>query len=161
VLRELTAWRELTAIEINVPRKHVVPDETLISLSQESPEDFAELKSTNLIYGKKLNKYGEQILEAVRKGCDIPKSECPELPHVPTNRDAIKRRVQEVKKFIISNSERFGVDPALIGTRSELEAMAEPRLPLNGDRHRILRGWRKEFMGKDHLIRLTGGQAIE
>jgi len=155
VLRELTAWRETTAITENKPRKHVIPDEVLISLSQEAPETESELKATKLVYGKKLHNYGSAIIDAVKVGAAIPKDECPEPPKAPENRNAIRKRVQDVKKFITSNAERHKVDPALIATRAELEALAEPKLPLTGERHRMLKGWRKEFMGKAQLQKLS------
>ena len=156
ILREVTAWREGTAIAEDKPRKHILTDEALIGLCQEGPESEKELAATKLLFGKKLYSYGKDIIAAVAKGNDVPKNDCPQPPQPPENRNTIRKRVQDIKKFITSNSERYKVDPALIGTRAELEAMAEPKLPLTGERHRMLRGWRKEFMGKAQLQNLTG-----
>lgn len=156
ILRELAAWREKTAIEENKPRKHILSDESLISLSQEVPETVELLRSTKLIYGKKLRKFGDDIVAAITRGNNVPRSECPEPSKPPKNKNAIKKRVQQVKKFIVSNSERFKIDPALVATRAELEAFAEPKLPLTAEKHRLLRGWRFEFMGKDELEKLSG-----
>jgi len=156
VLRELAAWRELTAIAEDKPRKHVMSDEALIALSQESPSDFTALKATRQVHGKKLHRYGENIIAAVDKGTQLPKEECPPPPTPPANRNAIRKRVQEVRKFITSNAERYKIAPALVATRAELEALAEPKKPLTGERHRLLKGWRRKFMGTDHLQRLCG-----
>ena len=51
----------------------------------------------------------------------------------------------------MSTAGRYHLDVALIASRSELEAMAEPKLPLTADKHRMLKGWIFQFMGKAQL----------
>lgn len=156
ILRELAAWREKTAIEQDLPRKHTISDESLLILSQDIPQTIGELKNTQEIYGKRLRLYGDDILAAVKRGKDLPAEDCPVSPTPPENRNEIRRRVKEIKSYIASHSEKFHIDPALIANRAELESLADQDKPINHENSRQLNGWRFEFLGHDQLQRLTG-----
>lgn len=150
VLRELAAWREEAAKFADLPRRHLMRDETLISLATNMPASKNDLLSSNILYGKK-EKYASDIIKAIEKGQDIPIDECPELFSPPTNRNAIKRRVQRVKDYINKNILKYGVDSQLVATRSEFEELANPDRAEKNQKSRLLKGWRCEFLGEEEL----------
>jgi len=78
VLREIAAWRELEAQRRDVPRNRVIRDETLADMAVHAPEnegDLARIRgfSEDMARGR----IGREILEAVRKGLNVPKERCP------------------------------------------------------------------------------------
>ena len=53
-----------------------------------------------------------------------------------------------------------GMDPTLVATRAEITALVRegPNADLNN--HRLLRGWRREFLGEDLLMLLAGKLSV-
>ncbi len=68
VVRELVLWRERRVRELNVPRRRVADDSTLIDLAQASPKDVAHLKAFRGLSNREMNDRPGGIIEAVRAG---------------------------------------------------------------------------------------------
>ena len=150
LLRELAAWRDTAAMNRDIPRRHLIPDDALISLAKESPSSLSEFNNSKLLH-KRERKYATDIWEAIQKGRDIPENECPTATKAPKNRNLIKRKVQRIKLYIEENIVKYNVDPQLVGSRAEFEKLADPRQKPDPDDNRLLRGWRKEFLGEKEL----------
>lgn len=154
VLRELAKWRDIAAMNRDIPRRHLIPDETLISISKERPASLDELTNSNLLRGRE-RKYAPEILAALKKAGDLSENECPTVIKQPTNRNALKRKIQRIKRYIEENIEKYGVDPQLVGSRSEFEKLADPRQKPNPNENQLLRGWRRAFLGEKELKALA------
>lgn len=150
VLRELAAWREQAAKFADLPRRHLLRDETLMSLAMDMPTSKSDILNSNILYGKK-EKYASDIITAIEKGRSIPLDECPDLLPPPKNRNEIKRRVKRVKDYINKNIQKYNVDPQLVGTRSEFEELANPERAEKAKKSRLLKGWRCDFLGAEEL----------
>ena len=150
VLRELAAWREEAAKFADLPRRHLLRDETLMSIAMDMPRSKNDLLNSNILYGKK-EKYASDIIKAIEKGLSISIDECPALLSPPKNRNEIKRRVKRVKDYINKNILKYGVDPQLVGTRAEFEELANPERAEKAQKSRLLKGWRCELLGTEEL----------
>jgi ATP-dependent DNA helicase RecQ len=65
LFEQLRAWRSETAREASVPAYVVFPDSTLVAISQQRPTSLDDLFQISGVGTKKLDSYGEAVLEIV------------------------------------------------------------------------------------------------
>ena len=159
VLIEVAAWREREAQSRDVPRSRVLKDDTIGDIAVQAPttpERLASLRS--LPKGFERSKWGEGILEAVKRGlARDPKS----LPQIERAKAAPNgaATVELLKVLLRMTSERHGVAAKVIATVDDLDRIAgddEADVP-------ALKGWRRELFGERALDLKHGrlGLAIE
>lgn len=61
-LKQLAAWRELTAIKKNKPRKWILENHTILELAMQLPQELADLRNIKGLNKKVEEKYGEELL---------------------------------------------------------------------------------------------------
>src|SRR5438034_9731623 len=77
ILREVAAWREEEAQRRDLPRNRVLRDETLCEIAAHAPNDVEHLaRCRGFPRSIAENRQGAQILAAVKRGLDLPASEC-------------------------------------------------------------------------------------
>src|ERR1700733_13800345 len=81
ILNELAHLRDRYARERNIPLKYVLPDDVMIGLVQLRPKSVEELSQLRRIDAGTRRNLGERIVEAVRRGEEIPDDELP--PRAP------------------------------------------------------------------------------
>ena len=152
VLIEVAAWREREAQSRDVPRGRVLKDDALGDIATHAPttpERLAALRS--LPRGFERSKWGQDILDAVKRGAARDPADLPPLdrPRQAANGSAT---VELLKVLLRMTSERYGVAARVIATVDDLERIA------SDDRAEVaaLRGWRREMFG-DRAIALKRG----
>lgn len=80
VLREMHAWREAVAERSDRAPFMIVGNEVLLSFATEPPKSVAEIAGRKGVGDRLVERYGKQMLEAVRKGVDTPKEDWPRVP---------------------------------------------------------------------------------
>lgn len=157
VLRELAAWRELTAQAMNMPRQRVAKDDALLELAANMPVTVDDIKRTRLAKPLASGKYVEGVLAAVAKGRAVPENECPVVERDNGWEAAASRGVVELLKLLLkARSETHHVAQRLIATSDDVEAIAlsdTAEVP-------ALHGWRRELFGEDALKLKHGKLAI-
>lgn len=152
VLIEVAAWREREAQTRDVPRSRVLKDETIGDIAIQAPttaERLANLRS--LPRGFERSKWGEGIVEAVRRGLDRdPKT----LPRLDRHKPAINgaATVELLKVLLRMTAEHHGVAAKVIATVDDLDRIAaddEADVP-------ALKGWRRELFGERALALKQG-----
>lgn len=66
-LAALKAWRGEVAQQNNIPRYIVFGDATLTEIAQQNPQDLHELSQISGVGAKKLQAYGEEVLQVCRR----------------------------------------------------------------------------------------------
>jgi len=155
VLREVTAWREEEARRRDLPRQHVVPDKALVDAAVRTPRSLSALARIKGAPGQA--GAGEAMLEAVERGLAADGRDLPRVPGRPEEDETLGARVDFLLAYMKGKSLSQGVDPALVATRPEVTALAREGVDATSAHHRLLRGWRREFMGED-LLRLQAGE---
>ena len=158
VLREVTAWRELEARRLDLPRRRILRDEALLEISHHTPSTTAELARTRGL-GKRLAEgaAGVAILEAVKRGVAVPKEECPN----PKAKRELPRGIGPVsdllKVLLKMKCEDSGVAQKLLASVSDIEMIAafgeDADVP-------ALHGWRRQVFGEDALKLRDGKTAL-
>jgi ribonuclease D len=156
VLMEVAAWREREAQARDVPRGRVLKDDVLGEIAIQAPTTTERLGSLrSLPKGFERSKWGQEILEAVKRGiARDPKT----LPRIERTR-AVQNgsaTVELLKVLLRMTSERHGVAAKVIATVDELEQIAS-----NDDAEvPALRGWRREMFGEKALALKHGQLAL-
>src|SRR6201987_4289165 len=152
VLIEVAAWREREAQERDVPRGRVLKDDVVADVAVQAPtpiERLAALRS--LPRGFERSKWGEAIVEAVRRGLAQDPKALPRLdrPRPPVNGQAT---VELLKVLLRMTAERHGVAAKVIATVDDLDRIVaddEADVP-------ALSGWRRELFGNKALALKQG-----
>jgi len=160
ILRELASWRESEARRRNRPKSWVLSDETLISITRNSPRSIDDLNTIKPFSKKEIQRYGETILQQVKKGLSIPKDKRPKVTAHYKDEESLGARVDFVLAYMKGKSMSAGIDSTLVATRAEITALVREGPNSNVNDHRLLRGWRKEFIGKDLMMLLAGKLSV-
>lgn len=157
VLRELAAWREEEACKRSSPRMWIVPDEVLMNLAKHRPRNTPELRRIKGLSEQEIEMYGGAMVKAINEGVAMPRDLWPQAEERPKEDEAFGARVDLVLAFMKGKGIDAGIDPALVASRSEITALVREGPEAAPERHHILRGWRREFVGEE-ILRLLGGK---
>ncbi len=120
VLRQLAAWREREARDLDRTRRMVLPDEGILDLAVRAPTSDDDLARTPLT-DKQRARFGAGILAAVQAGLDAEPeaTERRGRPGPEDERDAARLLVAQA--FLAGRCAAEGVDPALVATEGRPE----------------------------------------
>ncbi len=149
VLRELAAWRELDARKRDLPRNRILRDEALQEIAHHTPKTPAELARTRGL-GERMAQgpAGEAILQAVRRGLDIPEQDCPKPRRHPELPRGLGPVIDLLKVLLKVKCETTDVAQKLIASSKDVEQIAA-----FGEQAdvRAMHGWRRDLYGEDAL----------
>jgi len=135
----------------------VLRDETLCEIAAHAPSDVEHLaRCRGLSRSIAENRQGAQILAAVKRGLELPASECPE----PTPRrdlpSGIGPLIELLRVLLKMRCEDHDVAQKLIASADDLELIAAD----DGAAVPALHGWRREIFGADALALKHGRLAL-
>lgn len=156
VLIEVAAWREREAQTRDVPRGRVIKDEVIGDIAVQAPitiERLGHLRS--LPKGFERSRWGEQIVDAVKRGLE---RDVETLPRLDRFRPAANgaATVELLKVLLRMTAERHGVAAKVIATIDDLDRIAaddEADVP-------AMNGWRRELFGEKALAIKHGRLAL-
>lgn len=156
VLMEVAAWREREAQTRDVPRGRVIKDDVIGDIAVQAPTSIERLGHLrSLPKGFERSRWGEQIIEAVKRGLERdPKT----LPRLERFRPAANgaATVELLKVLLRMTAERHGVAAKVIATIDDLDRIAaddEADVP-------ALKGWRRDLFGEKALALKQGRLAL-
>jgi len=156
VLIEVAAWREREAQTRDVPRSRVLKDEVLGDIAVQAPTSIEKLGHLrSLPKGFERSRWGEQIVEAVKRGVERdPKS----LPRMERFRPAPNggATVELLKVLLRMTAEKNAVAAKVIATVDDLERIAAD----DAADVPALKGWRRELYGEKALALKHGRLAL-
>ncbi|MHB9132937.1 MAG: ribonuclease D [Armatimonadota bacterium] len=149
-LRELMAWREITARERNIPVGRIGRDEVLQEVARRPRESVRELKEIRGMQPQQADRFGAEMIEVARCAEPAPKLPSARYTPLPT---AMEPTVDFLTLCLRSLAEEQELSPGLVANRSDLTALvlfgAKADVPL-------MRGWRRELVGNALLATLQG-----
>lgn len=157
VLRELAAWREVTAQEKNLPRGRIMHDNVMLALAASAPRSLAELRKMRGLSGSFLEgNRATIVLELVEKALALPLEDCPQVKHEGPSPPGTSALVEMLRLLLKIKADKYHVAQKLIATNADLEIIArspDPQVP-------ALEGWRREIFGNAALALKSGKVAI-
>ena len=161
ILRELAIWRERTASERNIPRLRVVADDVLVDLARRTPQTEDDLRQLRRLHPREIERGGEQILEAVRRGAECPPEDWPKLPKVHDDDPELNVTVDLLATFVKYRAREVSIAPSYLGNKKQITAFAVAhRQRRDRDGHALGSGWRYEMVGRDLELFLDGKLAL-
>ncbi len=157
VLRELAAWREMTAQKRDIPKPWVIRDDALSDMANQAPRDAKQLaKIRNVSKEMAEGRTGKQLLETIAKAINSPKDSWPipkKKQQIPPTALAI---IDILKMLLKVQSAEHDVAAKIIASAADIEAIAindKADVP-------ALSGWRKEVFGAEAIAVKHGRLAI-
>ena len=156
VLIEVAAWREREAQTRDVPRSRVLKDDVIGDIAIQAPttiERLAGLRS--LPKGFERSKWGEAIVEAVKKGLARDPKTLPRFERAKSAPNG-QATVELLKVLLRMTSEKHGVAAKVIATVDDLDRIAaddQADVP-------ALSGWRRELFGEKAIALKHGKLAL-
>jgi ribonuclease D len=161
VLKELAHWREKTAARRDLPRGWVVKDATLVEIARRQPKSVNQMGSIRGLNRKEAERSGPEIIGAIERGRGVEPA--PE-PQAPPRQVLVRARMMSgiADAVVRARCEQAGIATELVSTRSELESLLANVLSGTNEsdleeRHRLVRGWRRELAG-DAVLALARGE---
>lgn len=157
ILKELAAWREREAQKRDVPRNRVIRDEVLADIAIHEPRTPQELAQTRSISEDMARgRMGQAILEAVKRGLDLPKEQCPAIERRGYFPPELTPVLEMLKMLLRICCAEHNVAARLVASSDDLEALAQ------NDHADIpaLKGWRREVFGERALAMKHGKTAL-
>jgi len=158
VARELAAWRERTASELDRPVGSILADPALVELAKRQPSSVTGLEQIRGLHPPTIKRRGATIVETIARGVQSP----------PIPRDESRGRSEPGDAPLIALAEallraralKAGLAYELIASRAELELIvAAVRRGAREPDVRTLTGWRRKLVGDD-LRDLLAGRGV-
>jgi ribonuclease D len=158
IVRELYAWREEIAERQNRPARTVVRDDLLVEIARRNPQKERDL---GVLRGLPRQDHSA-ILDAVRRGREVPPDQWPTLPE----RDNDPPQIGLVNNLLLAVlgdlCARSSLTPGLVATSSDVKLLVRARfqrteLPAESA---LTRGWRAEAILPTLLAVLDGRRGV-
>ncbi|MBR2835409.1 MAG: ribonuclease D [Coriobacteriales bacterium] len=141
VAREVASWREIKARELDLPRRKLLSDELVVEISRVIPQTAEALHKI-----RGMDEYPDanegEILDACRRGLDIPPKEYPEPPQKPkpsVEHESICDLMYALTRVM---AKKLGVATTVLASRDDLEdVLKHPETSV------VMNGWRYDILG--------------
>lgn len=158
VLRELFAWREQAASQLDRAPFRILQNEAMLSIAKAMPADQVALRELKALSPEQLRRRGAELLEAVARGVRAPASSLPvfERGKRPPPDLAFDARLERLKQGRNAVAERIDLAPGVLCPNGLLEAVARlmPSAPADLSAIPDMRRWQREVLGAE-LVAVT------
>ncbi len=158
ILEELLQFREQQASVMDRPVFKVIQTESLMILAQKQLQNIQELHGVSGLTARLINQYGTKLVEAVRRGMNLPDTDLPSyLRHKTESNPGTKARLGRLKQWREGYSRQIGLATGIIAPNWLLERIAENN-PADMEGLSSLQGirqWQLNLWGKELLILLA------
>lgn len=160
ILRELYAWREQTAAQLDRAPFRVLMNEALLAIAKAMPADETALRELEVLSPEQLRRRGNDLLQAVARGVRAPAESIPvfERTRRPPPDLAFETRLEKLKAARNAIAERLPLPPGVLCANGILEAIArlEPSNTAQLASVEGMRNWQREVLGEE-LVRASVG----
>ena len=147
VLRALSQWREAEAMARDIPRRHLLTDEVLITLASEPTLDRASLENIQGLSQRAGARYGQAIMTCI----DTARSKGPADTDAPVNLRPYAGTMKRLKEIARHEADARKLPPELLASRRALETLLIGVTANGGDVPREFQGWRFDVITKTLL----------
>jgi ribonuclease D len=157
IARELVRWREDVAATQDQPVQKVLADAALVEIAKRRPTSPAKLEQIRGVNQGSLRRRGRDILEAVRRGEELPPLERAQDTRPPGSEPDDAPLVALAEALVRARAREAGLAYELLAARADLQAIVAAGRDGGEADVRTLHGWRRELVGNE-LLELLGGR---
>jgi ribonuclease D len=155
IAREVAAWRERRAAELDQPVRHVLSDLAIVGIATNPPKTLEQLRRIRGIDERNARgRLGEELLAVVEKGREAPEDTTRAPRRDDVDRDQ-RPAVALVSAWLSQLGRDLRIDPMLLATRSDLGAFLA-----QDPNARLATGWRRDLLGEPVRRFLAGEFAL-
>ena len=150
VLYELNQYRDKRALQADLPPFKVLSNQMLVQIAHSCPQNDVDLTRASGLRGRQLQRHGQGLLEAVRRGLEAPPLHRPSQPRPD---DHYLNRLERLKVWRRRTGQDWGVESDVILPRDVMEelAQADPHELAELDGVMASVPWRKRQFGRKIL----------
>jgi ribonuclease D len=157
IAHELVRWREELAAAQDQPVQRVLADAALVEIAKRRPTSPAKLEQIRGVNQGSLRRRGRDLLEAVRRGAELPPLERAQDARPPASDPDDAPLVALAEALVRARAREAGLAYELLAARADLQAVVAATRNGGEADVRTLRGWRRELVGTE-LLELLGGR---
>ena len=144
VLRELAAWRETQARDLDRPRRWILSDDVLLLIARTRPTEIPALREVRGLPKGMGESQARQIIEAVQRGSEAPRETWPALSRRRPLAEAEEVIVDVGMALLRELARRQQISPEAVASRKDVVAL------MRGEADAALaRGWRQQVAGAE------------
>jgi len=153
VAQELAAWRDRVAQKDNRPPRTVLSDMALLALAQRPARNTEQLRGVRNLDLRRF-KHTDQLLSAIHRGTQLPKSAVRLPPKKPENLPSVDGVIALCLAWLAQRAGAEGLDMSVLGTRDDVTNLVL-RQP-----SRLSNGWRDALVGRELRSIIDGTAAL-
>lgn len=122
VLQAVWEWRERQSKRVDRPPFKVLGESVLVALAKSRPQSTAALRRIRGVSVRQVERFGVEMLEAVRRGSRLPAPERPASPRrsEPRLGAAARNSFETLRRWRSATAEARGVDPDIVFSNDTL-----------------------------------------
>ena len=152
VLEGLLRFRDEEAQKRDLPPFKIVGNDTLREIAERNPVSIADLQGIPGLSPRLLERYGRQILQAVKSGKKLPPEELPVFKSVrrPERSQQQETRLKRLKEWRSTKSAELKIESGILANNALLEQLADS-WPDEAPATARLKRWQAELFGSELL----------
>lgn len=160
IICELAKWREKEAQFRDCLAKNIVRDESLLELARKAPIDSEGLSRIRGLHNNEITRNKKNILAAIQRGLNLPLDQIPKLPELE-----IYKAPPGIEEMLSAHvqicAEKLKIEPSVLAGRKKVNDFVkcfDQKQSL--ENHPLFCGWRKQAIGNQLYLALTGEMAL-
>jgi ribonuclease D len=160
IICELAQWREKEAQDRDCLAKTIVRDESLLELARKAPIDIEGLNCIRGLHKNEITRSNKKILAAVQRGLKVPLDQIKKLPELEIYK--APPGVEEMLSALVQiKAEQLNIEPSVLADRKKVNDFVKCfDQSLSIKNHPLLSGWRKQAIGNQLYLALSGKIAL-
>lgn len=155
ILQKLAAFRERLAMKTDVPRKRVIPDQTIIDIVRMSADSIDSLKQVRSLSHGFIKTHGSTLIDLINEARGMPSSAWPVAPRIKTPSNDQKLIADILMYYLRSYAENHRIAPSMLTSKKDIDQLVRGNQDIP-----LLQGWRKECCGEKLMQLLNGKVSI-
>ena len=151
IVKTICAWREVKARELDVPRNHVIDEQSVLAVAGLDYLQVGGLHKHTTLNSRQVRKFGDELVQLIDTARLVPEAERSPIVGIdalPVSNSLMKR----LKRKVAEKAEAIGMAPEMLARRRHLEQIL--RSGADNGQYQLpadMCGWRKAVIG-DELI---------
>lgn len=161
-LEALLRLRKKIAQHHDQPLFRIMGNKSILTIAETRPQSIKKLLKTEALGSKQIERYGKDVVAAVKTALRIPAKDLPKYPRktAPMVPAIVAKRVKELRRWRDRLAKKLEIDPSIICTKALISAIAVQKpVGLSGlSRIKELKTWQANGFGDDiiGILRKTG-----